>query len=161
MKKIKFQGMTIAVENDVGSVRQGKDKNGKPWRTVMTHAYGYIEGTEGVDGDAVDCFIGPDKSAKFAYVIHQLQKENGAWDEDKVMLGFPDAMSAKEAYFKNYDLPAHFYGQLETIPMATFKQKVFETKNHPALIHAGASRPKTKLEIAYELSLPVIKAGST
>lgn len=131
-----FQGMKIHIENEVGSVRKGKDKDGKPWEVIMTYAYGEILGSVGMDGDPVDCFIGSNKSAKFVYVVHQTKKDGSGWDEDKCMLGFDDAMSAKKAYYKNFDLPDHFYGSIEAIPLAVFKKKVFTNKVNQ-MIHAS------------------------
>ena len=59
-RKIPWRGMTISVENEAGSVRSGTDPNGKPWRVKMRHTYGYLNRTEGVDGDHVDVYLGPD-----------------------------------------------------------------------------------------------------
>lgn len=136
MKIITFQRLRIRIENEAGSVRKGVDKStGQPWETTMAYPYGEIVGSIGVDGDPVDVFIGPNKSAKFAYVIHQLDKNIGHWDEDKCMLGFDDAMAAKEAYYKSYDKPDHFYGTVEAIPMETFKEKV--RSGTAQMIHAS------------------------
>lgn len=144
MKKTTFQGLAIVIENPAGSIRRGKDKvTGKPWQVVMPYAYGYFDKTEGIDGDEVDVFTGPNKNAKFAYVVHQLDKNTGEWDEDKVMLGFDDAMTAKAAYFKSYDLPDKFYGTVETIPMQDFKVKLKKTKADPTMIHASTKMNKT------------------
>src|SRR5208282_6300892 len=113
MTKI-FQGFRIEVENEAGTTRSGKDKDGKPWSTVMTYDYGEILVSMGVDGDPVDVFIGGDKSAKFVYIIHQTTKDGRQFDEDKCFLGFDDAMDAKSAFYKNYDKPDAFYGDMST-----------------------------------------------
>jgi hypothetical protein len=123
--KIKFQGMSIIVENDKGSVREGVDKNtGKPWRTEMRYPYGFVENSKGLDGDAVDVYVGPEAGAKFVFVVHQLNPTTGEWDEDKAMLGFSDAMEAKKAYMIHYDEPEKFYGSLDAVPMDRFKELV-------------------------------------
>lgn len=138
MKLTIFRGLKIRIENEAGSIRKGVDKaTGEKWEVEMKYSYGEIIGSMGVDGDPVDCFIGDNKSAKFVYVIHQLNKHNGTFDEDKCMLGFDDAMDAKAAYNKCFDKPDHFYGTLETIPLAVFKKKVMETKQNPQMIHAS------------------------
>jgi hypothetical protein len=125
-----FRGIKICIENPAGSTRSGVDKqSGKPWSTVLSHDYGYIVGTTGADGDAIDVFLGPDTSAKFVYIIHQTDKQGTQWDEDKCMLGFPDVLAAKEAYFKNYDLPNHFYGSVTVCPLKEFKQRIKEESN--------------------------------
>lgn len=123
MKTIVFRGMRIHVENEAGSVRSGVDRvSGKPWSTKMPYAYGEIIGSHGVDGDPVDVFIGPDKSASFVYIVHQLNHHTGEFDEDKCFIGFDDAMDAKAAYYKAYDNPDLFYGSIETIPLVVFKK---------------------------------------
>ena len=130
--------MRIHIENEAGSVRKGVDESGKPWKTTMVYPYGEIINSMGVDGDPVDVFIGPNKSAKFVYGIHQTKKDGTGFDEQKFMLGFNDAMEAKKAYFESYDIPEHFYTNVEAIPIEVFKKKVYETKNNPQLIHASA-----------------------
>jgi hypothetical protein len=136
MKTIIFKGLRIRIENPAGSIRSGVDRvTGKPWQTKMSHDYGEIIGTNGVDDDPVDVFIGPNKSAPFVYVVHQLQKQTGEWDEDKCFLGFNDAMEAKAAYYKNYDYPDLFYGSIETIPFKIFKEQVFKNGGD-SMIHA-------------------------
>src|SRR6267142_1782052 len=85
--RIKFRGLSISIENRKGSIRKGVDKNGKAWKVKMTHAYGYIRMTEGVDGDHVDCFIGPNENAKNVYIIHRQDPGMKVYDEDKCMVG--------------------------------------------------------------------------
>ena len=153
MKTIIFQGMRIHIENEAGSVRKGVDESGKPWKTTMVYPYGEIINSMGVDSDPVDVFIGPNKSAKFVYGIHQTKKDGTGFDEQKFMLGFNDAMEAKKAYFESYDIPEHFYTNVEAIPIEVFKKKVYETKNNPQLIHA--SKMNTTLELYKPRSLGV------
>ena len=94
----------ITVENPKGSVRRGTDANGKPWETTMQNTYGYIRGTEGVDGDHIDVFLSDDIdgwNGRRVYVVDQYN-EDGTFDEHKVMLGFNDEDDARNAYFANY-----------------------------------------------------------
>ena len=135
MKIKTFRGLKIHVENPAGSTRSGKDKYGKKWAVQMPYDYGELVGSEGTDGDPVDVFLGTDTSSPFVFVIHQLNKHTGEWDEDKCMLGFKDSEAAKAAYYKAYDGTADlFYGSTEAIPLSTFKQQVF--KNGGNMIHA-------------------------
>lgn len=97
------QGMRIAIENQKGSVRKGTDSDGKEWRTKMIYPYGYIVGTKGADGEPVDAYVGPDKEAPNAFVVHQRKVDGTGYDEDKVMLGFQTKKEAKEAYLKHYN----------------------------------------------------------
>lgn len=94
----------ITVENPKGSVRRGTDANGKPWETTMQNTYGYIRGTEGVDGDHIDVFLSDDIdgwNGRRVYVVDQYN-EDGTFDEHKVMLGFNDEDDARNAYLSNY-----------------------------------------------------------
>jgi SNF2 family protein len=95
----------ISVEQPKGSVRSGVDANGKKWETTMQNTYGYIRGTEGVDGDHIDVFLSDDIdgwNGRKAFVVDQYN-EDGSFDEHKVMLGFNEAADAETAYFANYD----------------------------------------------------------
>lgn len=94
----------ITVENPKGSVRRGTDQNGNSWETTMHNTYGYIRGTEGVDGDHIDVFLTDDIdgwNGRRVYVVDQYN-EDGTFDEHKVMLGFNDEDDARNAYFANY-----------------------------------------------------------
>lgn len=94
----------ITVENPKGSVRRGTDQNGNSWETTMHNTYGYIRGTEGVDGDHIDVFLTNDIdgwNGRRVYVVDQYN-EDGTFDEHKVMLGFNDEDDARNAYLSNY-----------------------------------------------------------
>ena len=137
MKTRIFKGLRINIENEAGSTRSGVDVDGKPWKQVMTYPYGEIIGSTGIDGDPVDVFIGPDKAAKFVYIITTTHKEQGHFDENKCMLGFPDAMSAKAAFYRNYTQPELHYGDMAVLSFEDFKKKVMQTKKTPTLIRAS------------------------
>jgi hypothetical protein len=117
-----FQGLSIAIENQKGSVRSGVGKDGKKWRTVMKCPYGYIVSSLGADGDGVDVFVGPDKKAPHAYVVHQ-KKDDGSYDEDKVILGTNSVEEAKALYLSNYDTEKYL-GPIKTVPMERLKALV-------------------------------------
>jgi len=117
-RKMAWHGLTISIENEPGSIRKG---NG--WKTKMLFAYGYINSTEGSDGDQVDVYIGPDENADTVYVVHQ--RKYGDWahyDEDKCMLNFASEDDARAAYLKHYDDP-RFLGPITAIPVDAFVEK--------------------------------------
>lgn len=143
---MEYQGLHIIVENEKGTVRQGKSKKGVPWRTVMRYPYGYIANSKGLDNEELDCYIGPLRNAAFAFVVHQVDPDTKTWDEDKVMLGFRDTMDAKEAYLRQYDDPAYF-GSISAVPMAELKKKIILTQKNPAKISAATALEKA---VAYE-----------
>lgn len=95
----------ITIENPAGSVRKGVGADGKEWSTQMANAYGYIKGTEGVDGDHIDVFLHSDMdqwNGRKVFVVDQTNND-GSFDEHKVMLGFNDKAEAMTAYLANYD----------------------------------------------------------
>ena len=95
----------ITIEQPKGSVRSGVDANGNKWETTMQNTYGYIRGTEGVDGDHIDVFLSDDIdgwNGSRVFVVDQYN-EDGSFDEHKVMLGFNESDDAEAAYLANYD----------------------------------------------------------
>jgi len=124
-----FRGLNISIENKKGTIRRGVDSDGHKWAIKMHYDYGYIRGTEGVDGDHVDCYIGDNIDAKNVYIIHQKIPGTDKYDEDKCMLGFDTLADAKAAYLKQYDKPG-FFGGVDTVPFELFKQKVLMKKYH-------------------------------
>jgi len=126
-QRIKFQGMDISIENPRGSVRTGEDENGKPWRTRFNYPYGYIRGTQGVDKDHVDCYVGDDPDSQKAFIIAQNSPITGRYDEDKVMLGFDTAEAAKRAYKQHYDKPG-FYGDMKEVSIDQLKKLLEKRK---------------------------------
>ncbi|MBR5002762.1 MAG: Eco57I restriction-modification methylase domain-containing protein, partial [Bacteroidaceae bacterium] len=95
----------ITIEQPQGSIRRGVDANGKAWESKMHNTYGYIRGTEGVDGDHIDVFLTNDMDSwngEQVFVIDQYN-EDGTFDEHKVMLGFNDIDQAYQAYLSNYE----------------------------------------------------------
>jgi hypothetical protein len=101
--RTEFRGLEISIENRAGTYRRGVDPDGHPWKTKMRNDYGYIRGSVGVDGDHVDCFLGPDKDSDRVFIVHQVKPGTDTYDEDKVLLGFRSARGAKAAYLANYD----------------------------------------------------------
>lgn len=95
----------ITIENPAGSERKGVDADGKPWSVTMRNTYGYIKGTEGVDGDHIDVFLAEDMDewdGRKVFVVDQTH-EDGSFNEHKVMLGFNGMDEALEAYASNYE----------------------------------------------------------
>jgi hypothetical protein len=105
----------------------------------MHFDYGYIRGTEGVDGDHVDVYIGPNEEALKVYVVHQNDPVTGKYDEDKVMLGFDSLYEAKKAYMKQYDRPG-FLGGIDILPLEQFREKALSKKHHGKMVKSFAGR---------------------
>ncbi len=120
---VKIDGFDVTIENPKGSVRRGTDADGKEWQQVMNNTYGYIRGTEGLDGDHIDVFLSDDPSQGYVFVIDQVNKD-GSFDEHKVMYGFPDIESARKAYLSNYEDGWTGLGAITPVSKEEFKKWV-------------------------------------
>lgn len=124
-----WNGLKISIENKKGSIRRGVDKDGHQWATKMHFDYGYIRGSEGTDGDHVDCYLGDNMNAKKVYIVHQNDPVTHKYDEDKCMLGFDTLEDAKKAYLMQYDRPG-FLGKIDTMDFDEFKEFILLKRNH-------------------------------
>lgn len=97
-----WNGLTIAIENPVGSLREGVTPQGIPWRTRMTCDYGYFTQYGGADGDELDVLIGPDLTRESVFVVDQKTPGTGDFDEAKVVIGCADIAEAHALYLSNY-----------------------------------------------------------
>ena len=120
---VRIDGYDVTIENPKGSVRRGTDASGKQWEQEMHNTYGYIRGTEGVDGDHIDVFFSEDPSQGDVFVVDQLNKD-GSFDEHKVMYGFPDIESARKAYLSNYEDGWQGLGAITPVSKEEFKKWV-------------------------------------
>ena len=118
---IKINGFDVTIEQPSGSVRSGKDASGKEWSQVMNNTYGYIRGTESVDGDHIDVFLGPDMNSDMVYVVDQVNTD-GSFDEHKVMMGFPSLEDARSAYLSNYEEGWKGLGNITGVTLDGFKK---------------------------------------
>jgi hypothetical protein len=127
-RRLTIKGLEIGIEHDQGQQREWYDKeNDKTRKTLMKHPYGYVFGTRGMDGEHIDCFIGPNKDAKEVYVIGTNKPpEFVQEDEQKCMIGFSSAAEAKAA-FLDYYKKAGFFRNMRTFSYETFKKKVLAT----------------------------------
>jgi hypothetical protein len=120
--RYEFAGLPIAVENAAGTIRSWDAGEGKVGYTRMLLDYGFIEGYLSGDGEELDVYVGPDPTAPFVYVVHQLRAPNyRAHDEDKVMLGFYSGEEARIAYLLHRNDGDRAFGSMETIPLERFK----------------------------------------
>ena len=124
---IKVDGMDVTIEQPKGSVRRGKDAYGKEWESKMYNTYGYIRGTESVDGDHIDIFLSDTPETGNVFVIDQVNKD-GSFDEHKVMYGFSDMESAKKAYLSNYEDGWQGLGNITEVSKEEFKKWIDSSK---------------------------------
>ena len=99
--KVRVLGREVTIENPKGSKRSGVDPDGNAWSVDMKTHYGYLNRTEGADGDHVDVFLGDNPDSEQVFVVDQVNAD-GSFDEHKVMVGFDSQEQAVEAYRGNY-----------------------------------------------------------
>lgn len=124
---IKVDGFNVTIEQPKGSVRRGKDADGKVWETEMHNTYGYIRGTESVDGDHIDIFLSDNPTEGNVFVVDQVNKD-GSFDEHKVMYGFSDMESARKAYLSNYEEGWQGLGNITEVSKEEFKKWIDSSK---------------------------------
>ena len=131
---VKIDGFDISIEQPKGSVRSGVDADGKEWSQEMHNTYGYIRGTEGVDGDHIDVFLSDhlDDWNGNVYVVDQVNKDR-SFDEHKVMYGFNSEQEARDAYLSNYEEGWTGLGNIMGVSREEFKKWVDSShrKNKP------------------------------
>lgn len=120
---VKLDGFDITIEIPRGGVRRGVDADGKEWSTEMQHDYGYIRGTKGKDGDHIDIFLSESPEEGAVFVVDQV-KEDGSFDEHKVMYGFSGLEEAKAAYLSNYSDGWKGLGNITEVSKDDFKRWV-------------------------------------
>lgn len=99
--RVIVQRLPLVIEVPQGQRRMGKS-DGKPWSTILMAHYGYIAGTKGADGDALDIFVGPVPESQRVWVVNQIDRDGG-FDEHKILIGFIDEDSARAAYMNSYE----------------------------------------------------------
>ena len=124
---IKVDGLDITIEQPKGSIRRGTDANGKQWESEMHNTYGYIRGTESVDGDHIDIFLSDNPTEGNVFVVDQVNKD-GSFDEHKVMYGFSDMESARQAYLSNYEEGWQGLGNITEVSKEDFKAWIDSSK---------------------------------
>lgn len=119
--KVKIEGLQITIENPKGSTRSGVGRDGKSWEIKMPYTYGYFNNTLGKDGDQFDVYLGDHFEEFDVYIIDQVHGDTKAFDEHKIMFGFKDEKSAKEAYLKCYEDDWDGFGSITKISLNKFK----------------------------------------
>ena len=127
-RRTTFRDLAISIETDKGDYREWYDPHSKTQgKTLMRNPYGYIRGTKGMDGDHVDCFLGPNENADNVYVITTNKSPNfDRIDEQKVMLGFDSAEQAKQAFLSAYSTP-RFFHSMRSWTYDDFQTRVYKT----------------------------------
>lgn len=161
MGHVKVDGMDITIENPKGSIRSGKDANGKEWSVTMNNTYGYIRGTRGVDGDHIDIFLSDNPESGNVYVIDQVDQKTGMYDESKVMYGFNSIDEARDAYLANYE-KGWKVGVISEVSKEEFKKWIESSTNKikPFSEYAGVEKMQTEDDGTTKDVEPVNKKNS-
>ena len=151
---IKFGGYDYTIENPKGSIRSGKDANGKEWKVTMHDTYGYIRGKFGKDGDHLDMFINDkadlDNWNGDVFVVDQVNPD-GSFDEHKVMYGYDSMSDAEKAYLANYSNGWQGLGNITGASKAEF-DKWLDTSNRK--LKPFADYAKVKFSQAQSVAEP-------
>ena len=152
----KIDGFDVTIENPKGSMRSGTDADGNQWEQEMHNTYGYILGTEGVDGDHIDVFLSDNPANGDVFVVDQVNKD-GTFDEHKVMYGFASEEEARNAYLSNYEDGWTGLGAITRVSKEEFKKWVDSShrKTKPFAEYKGVK----KAESTGEAEVPGSNAG--
>ena len=122
MGHVKIDGMDVTIENPKGSIRKGRDADGKEWQSEMHNDYGYIRGTKAVDNDHIDIFLSDNPETGNVFVVDQVNPKTGEFDESKVMYGFSSEQEARDAYLSNYEEGWKGLGKITEVTKEEFKK---------------------------------------
>lgn len=115
-EEIEFDDICVTIENPTGSIRSGDD-----WWTFMDYPYGYIQNTVGMDGEEVDCFLGPNFQSKNVYIVTIKDPFTKEIDEEKVFFGFNNESEVLEVFYNHYD-DDDFFDSIEYMSLDAFKE---------------------------------------
>lgn len=137
--RIDFNGLPVSIETGRSRSRAWKNPHdGSEGMSRMWLPYGYIQGTLGVDGDQLDVFVGPDRTAPYVYIINIMKAPDFTkFDEQKCFLGVESPEEAKRVFFASYNDP-RFFGSMTVMPFDEFKEKVFSMKGQMIKSHIQA-----------------------
>jgi hypothetical protein len=136
----RFQNLELDIEFPRGAKRPFRDDAGKQQFKTMLADYGEVKGTEGLDGDPVDVYVGPDKKSDKVFVVTQMTK--GDWakvDEEKCILGVRTQAEAKKLYLSHYN-DSRFCGAIKELSMSAFQKKLAKQGAVGEKISSNAAR---------------------
>ena len=116
-----FEGLNICLEWLDGETRQWE---GCPYRNPMIGTnYGFVKDTIDGDGEGVDVYLSsPIHENTPVFMMSQLSKEDGTFDEHKFFLGFKTQRDAELAY--QNAMPKEMMGDFDEMTMEDFKNKI-------------------------------------
>ncbi len=106
---LKWQGFEIGLQYLPFEKRHGR---------VLPAAYGHFRRTRGADGMAVDVYVGTNLASPLVFVVDQVI--DGAFDEEKMIIGVNDAAEARMIY--GQAMPKEFFGGMREISLAELEE---------------------------------------
>lgn len=159
--KFRLHGFTVSIENPRGSIRWGKRADGTEWSQCVPHHYGYLNKTEGADGDHVDVWIGPDPESELIFVVDQ-RKPDSTFDEHKCLIGFHNEAEARQAYLDGYPAGWNGLAAITAMTLPEFREWLHGDTSVPtALAESVLIGPRELEELLLEFSedQPRVPAG--
>ena len=123
VKRLTFQGIPIAIETPEGKERFWHDPFARLHGSTRMEgvSYGEIPCSLGLDGDALDVFVGKHEDAPYAYLVMIKQPPDFVTDDEiKVFLGFRSQDEALMQFYLCYGDP-RFVGSVQAVPIAEFR----------------------------------------
>ena len=113
-------GIEVTIDRPKGTVQSGVDANGVAWTRTYSVDYGFIAHTlGGIDGEAIDVYVGPVDDAPLAWWIVQTTQDGLAFDEYKLMLAYTSKMDALASYGQH--TPLSYVGNIFSMPVAAIR----------------------------------------
>src|SRR5271170_7461418 len=129
MHSTSWRGIPVVIQWPKGSTRVGEHDDGTPFKTEMKASYGYIPDTVAAgDEERLDVYIGDDEDAENVYVVEQVNKSTGKFDEYKVMLGFDSLEAAEEMYEYHIKDGDKEMGDIEELPFKELFDRVMQDR---------------------------------
>lgn len=108
-------GISVVLDRPCGTKQCGVGANGEQWERIYTCDYGFIPGTTSPDGEEFDVYVGTCLDAPTAYLITQY-KQDGSYDEPKLMLAFSSVEDAVSAFLAH--MPLWALGDVSAMPVS-------------------------------------------
>jgi uncharacterized protein YycO len=154
--KTDFQGIPVNIDRPKGFTMLGTDAKGKSWRRTYLYDYGSIPKTQGGDSEHLDVFIGPNKKSPNAFWVVQ-KKDDGNFDEYKVMLGFDTRAEALSAYKAH--VPAKYFSSMLSMTVEMMRAMLGQNPEQDVKVAALSSMCAELLKLA--LVERLVRLGAT
>lgn len=118
LERRRYHSIEVVIDRPVGTTQKGINSEGQEWSRTYTAPYGYIENTQGGDGEPLDVFLGPDETVHEAHWATQM-KADKSFDEYKLFLGYPSKAAATKAYTDH--IPSKYLHSMATTSVSMVK----------------------------------------